>query len=226
MEFLGGDQDWAVRFLAQHASIVYYFVLIGLWVLSPTLAYGFSELIEMHAVDTYTTFAEENQAILESMEVPAFAKEYWMGADMFFYDEFQSQRPKGSRRPVLQNMFDVFVTIAGDEAEHAATMRACQDPATKVSSPNTEAAILTLAALALTLAAYPINLDSLDPFREDLASGLEDVVDAAATATSRVDWGSNVEEGGEAVEAAAALGAVPVLKQLSQWLDTLRKVIF
>jgi len=74
MEYLGGDQEWAVRFLAQHASIVYYFVLIGLWVMSPTLAYGFSELIELHAVDTYATFAEENKAVLETMEVPEFAK--------------------------------------------------------------------------------------------------------------------------------------------------------
>lgn len=31
MESLGGDQEWQVRFFAQHASIVYYFVLLGLW---------------------------------------------------------------------------------------------------------------------------------------------------------------------------------------------------
>ena len=54
MESLGGDQEWFVRFLAQHASIVYYFIMVTLWVLSPTLAYNFSELIESHAVDTYT----------------------------------------------------------------------------------------------------------------------------------------------------------------------------
>jgi ubiquinol oxidase len=42
-ESLGGDQDWRVRFLAQHAAIAYYFGLILLWVLSPTLAYNFSE---------------------------------------------------------------------------------------------------------------------------------------------------------------------------------------
>lgn len=44
MESLGGDRQWDVRFLAQHASIVYYFVLIFVWILSPTLAYNFSEV--------------------------------------------------------------------------------------------------------------------------------------------------------------------------------------
>lgn len=44
MESLGGDKQWDVRFLAQHASIVYYFVLIFVWILSPTLAYNFSEV--------------------------------------------------------------------------------------------------------------------------------------------------------------------------------------
>jgi len=123
MEYLGGDMDWGVRFLAQHASIVYYFVLIFLWVLSPTLAYGFSELIEEHAVDTYTEYAESNRAVLETMDVPPSAREYWEGADMFLFDEFQSQRTKGSRRPVLNNLYDVFREIALDEKEHAATVR-------------------------------------------------------------------------------------------------------
>lgn len=44
-EALGGDQDWFVRFLAKHASVVYFFLLIVMWVLSPSLAYNFSELM-------------------------------------------------------------------------------------------------------------------------------------------------------------------------------------
>eukprot|EP00879_Flechtneria_rotunda_P018613 GHRR01019531.1.p1 GENE.GHRR01019531.1~~GHRR01019531.1.p1 ORF type:complete len:370 (+),score=88.15 GHRR01019531.1:229-1338(+) len=53
MESLGGDQLWIDRFMAQHAAIVYYFILVGLFIVSPKLAYNFSELIEAHAVDTY-----------------------------------------------------------------------------------------------------------------------------------------------------------------------------
>jgi hypothetical protein len=44
-ESLGGDQHWRVRFLAQHSAIAYYFGLIALWILSPSLAYNFSELM-------------------------------------------------------------------------------------------------------------------------------------------------------------------------------------
>jgi len=44
-ESLGGDQHWRVRFLAQHSAIAYYFGLIVLWILSPSLAYNFSELM-------------------------------------------------------------------------------------------------------------------------------------------------------------------------------------
>ena len=34
------------RFLAHHAAVVYFWVLIAMWMISPTLAYNFSELIE------------------------------------------------------------------------------------------------------------------------------------------------------------------------------------
>jgi ubiquinol oxidase len=44
-ESLGGDQDWRVRFLAQHSAIAYYFLLIALWIASPSIAYNFSELM-------------------------------------------------------------------------------------------------------------------------------------------------------------------------------------
>ena len=48
MEALGGDQRWSDRALAQHAAVLYYWVLLVLW-----MAYNFSQLIEAHAVDTY-----------------------------------------------------------------------------------------------------------------------------------------------------------------------------
>lgn len=54
MESLGGDQLWFDRFLAEHAAILYYWVLIVMYLLSPKNAYAFSELVEWHATDTYT----------------------------------------------------------------------------------------------------------------------------------------------------------------------------
>ena len=76
MESLGGDQRWVVRFLGSHAAVVYYFVLCGLWLLSPTLAYNFSELIEAHAVDTYGQFVDENEALLRTLPAPRVARAF------------------------------------------------------------------------------------------------------------------------------------------------------
>jgi hypothetical protein len=53
MESLGGDSAWFDRFVAFHAAIVYYWILILSYAISPKYAYHFSELIEGHAVDTY-----------------------------------------------------------------------------------------------------------------------------------------------------------------------------
>ena len=128
MEALGGDQQWRVRFLAQHAAIVYYFILIGLWVASPSLAYNFSELIEAHAVDTYGEFADSNKALLQQLAAPRCAKEYYENPDMHIFDEFQTALEKGSRRPAVNTLYDVFKQIEFDEGQHVATMAACQDP--------------------------------------------------------------------------------------------------
>lgn len=47
MESLGGDQYWIDRFMAQHAAVFYYWVLIAFFALFPSLAYMFSELVEV-----------------------------------------------------------------------------------------------------------------------------------------------------------------------------------
>lgn len=185
MAYLGGDRMWLVRFAAQHAAIVYFFAMIFLWVLSPTLAYGFSELIESHAVDTYTQLAEENKELLKTMPVPPSAYKYWMApGDTWLFDEFQTSRTRGERRPDLKNLYDVFTTIADDEAEHVKTMRACQDPEVRLRSPNTEAAIILAAGLALGLSSMQINIDALDNFIDMGTDELEAVATAATTAAA------------------------------------------
>ena len=69
-----------------------------------------------------------------------------MNGDMFLFDEFQSNRPRGSRRPVVTTLFDVFSNIAADEAEHVSTMQSCQDPESIVQSPNNERLVASVAA--------------------------------------------------------------------------------
>jgi ubiquinol oxidase len=126
MESLGGDREWRDRFLAFHSALVYYAVLLNLWIISPALAYNFSELIEAHAVDTYAQFAEENKEALRDLPAPRVARAYWEGEDLYLFDEFQTARPRSSRRPRVKTLHDVFETIRDDEAEHVATMRECQ----------------------------------------------------------------------------------------------------
>lgn len=126
MEALGGDEKWLVRFLARHSAVAYFFVMIGLWIYSPTMAYNFSELIEAHAVDTYTEFYESNEEMLTRIPAPQIAKDYYMATDMYVFDEFQTDKMKGTRRPKVETLYDVFKNIADDEQSHVSTMATCQ----------------------------------------------------------------------------------------------------
>jgi len=122
MESLGGDRLWLDRFLARHAAIFYYVILNHVWLISPSFAYNFSELIEFHAVDTYGEFVDANEELLKSMPAPQEAKDYYEGCDLFMFDEFQTGREVSSRRPTINNLYDVFCNIRDDELEHVKTM--------------------------------------------------------------------------------------------------------
>lgn len=58
MESLGGDGHWVDRFIAQHASIFYFWIVVPLYMVSPSAAYRFMELVEGHASDTYGMWDE------------------------------------------------------------------------------------------------------------------------------------------------------------------------
>ncbi len=103
MDSLGGGKEWYVRFLARHASMVYYILLLALYFTSPDTAYKCSELIEMHAVDTYLAFINDNEELLKTTKTPKHIKKKFKGA--------------------RSTMFDVFVHIIQDEQEHALEMR-------------------------------------------------------------------------------------------------------
>ncbi|CAM9677289.1 unnamed protein product [Ectocarpus sp. 12 AP-2014] len=140
MESLGGDTRWSDRFLARHAAIIYFFALVLGYLVSPFLAYNFSELIESHAVDTYTEFAEANKELLQSLPPTPQALDYYHGGDMYLFDEFQTSRPAFSRRPMIKNLYDVFSCIRDDELEHVKTMFACERGTGTLPSPNAAAA--------------------------------------------------------------------------------------
>lgn len=91
MESLGGDQQWWVRFVAQHSAIVYFFVLCALWALSPSLAYKFSELLEIHAVNTYGGLLDENEEKLKELPPSMAAIDYYsLGGSDPLFGEYQT----------------------------------------------------------------------------------------------------------------------------------------
>ena len=138
MESLGGNALWSDRFLGYHVAFLYYWFLIAVYTCSPRVAYQFMELLEAHAVDTYSTFVKENRDRLAQLPPPEVAESYYSSGDLYFFDDFQ-MRPVGSRRPACDSLLDVFTNICEDEGEHVKTMQACQDYAllgTRVVSPH------------------------------------------------------------------------------------------
>ncbi|PIN09303.1 Ubiquinol oxidase [Handroanthus impetiginosus] len=126
MEELGGNSWWFDRFLAQHIAVFYYFMTVFMYALSPRMAYHFSECVESHAFETYDKFIKTRRDELERLPAPAVAVKYYTEGDFYLFDEFQTSRPPNSRRPKIENLYDVFVNIRDDEAEHCKTMKACQ----------------------------------------------------------------------------------------------------
>lgn len=129
MESLGGGGSWSDRFLAQHASLVYYWVVVGLFAFSPAMAYNFSLLVEQHAFVTYSQFVEENEELLRSVPAPPVAQAYYVTGDLYYFDKLHTHRAdaESPRRPPCDNLLDVFRNIRDDEYEHLRTMRACED---------------------------------------------------------------------------------------------------
>ncbi|TKY72210.1 Ubiquinol oxidase 4 [Spatholobus suberectus] len=126
MEELGGNDWWFDRFLAQHIAIFYYIMTVLMYAISPRMAYHFSECVESHAFETYDKFIKVQGEELKKMPAPEVAVNYYTGDDLYLFDEFQTSRVPNSRRPKIENLYDVFVNIRDDEAEHCKTMKACQ----------------------------------------------------------------------------------------------------
>ena len=62
----------------------------------------------------------------------------------------------------------MFINIRDDEAEHTATMKACQDPQTLINSPHVEAAV---AAAVVASAVVSRALDQFSNLAESASGG-------------------------------------------------------
>ncbi|KAL7549668.1 hypothetical protein ACHAWF_016965, partial [Thalassiosira exigua] len=201
MESLGGDQSYWVRFLAQHSALAYYVALCVLWMMSPSLSYKFSEMLETHAVDTYGQFVDENEEKLRQLPPSLAAVEYYtVGVTDPMFGEYQTASVSnphrdGVRRPGtdMRSLYDVFVAIRNDEGDHVQTMESCLDPDVATLSPGLEGRVLTGVALAaganlLLGGGGQMAVDGLNELSEALANGgAEGLGDAADGVTDSLD---------------------------------------
>jgi ubiquinol oxidase len=139
MESLGGSQFWGDRILARTTALIYYWIIVFLYILSPSSAYNFMELVENHAYNSYQKFLTEHEAELKLKPAPAVALSYYRDGDLYMFDEFQTANFPETRRPKVDNLYDVFVAIRDDEMEHIKTMVVCQQTNAQISfkSPHT-----------------------------------------------------------------------------------------
>lgn len=164
MESLGGNNRWVDRFLARHVALLYYWIIVVLYCVSPRSAYHFMELVEQHAHHSYDTFLKDNEAMLKVQSAPLVAVNYYRDGDLYMFDEFQTTHLPAERRPVINTLYDVFVAIRDDEMEHVKTMVACQQPnaQTMFRSPHTP----LLATEVKTVLAPDMPLAEPTPLRD------------------------------------------------------------
>ena len=131
MEALGGTDEFSDRFVAQHIAFFYYWLVIVIFMVNPAVAYDLNKHVETHAFQTYSAYLAEHGDALKKLPPPQVAVDYYT-KDFYLFDACQNQnfeeakskdgRPLQCRRPVIENLYDVFVNIKLDEAEHAETM--------------------------------------------------------------------------------------------------------
>jgi len=141
MESLGGAELWKDRFVAQHIAVAYYWICVAQYLVSPRWAYNLLEQVESHAYATYDKFLAANEEVLKATPPPRVAVQYYTKGDLYLFDEFQTV-DRGQRRPKIDNLYDVFVNVRNDEAEHMKTMEFCQRPGNSLRSPSTKEAMV------------------------------------------------------------------------------------
>ena len=57
MELRGGNRYWIDRFFAKHLVLLYYWIMVGYYLINPINAYDINMKIEMHAYETYVKYS-------------------------------------------------------------------------------------------------------------------------------------------------------------------------
>ena len=126
MEELGGSTHWFDRFIAEHIALGYFWLALLFYFVNPVYAYNFNQAVEEEAFETYTRFIEKNESFLKEQPAPMAAVDYYGGDDLYMLDSITGDGST-KRRPEMNSLYDCFVAIRDDEAEHAKTMIMMQE---------------------------------------------------------------------------------------------------
>lgn len=97
MEELGGSQNWVDRVLARSTALIYYWIVVGLYVVHPKAAYNFMELVERHAYHSYDKYLKENAQYLKGQPAPQIAINYYRDGDCIcLMSSKQAESPKSA----------------------------------------------------------------------------------------------------------------------------------
>ncbi len=203
MEAMGGDKKFADRFFAQHMAVAYYGMTCLVYLASPRMAYNLSEQVEAHAYHTYDEFLKRNEAELKASNPPAIARKYYAEGDLFLFDEFQTGDPTAAasacaerRRPVIENLYDVFLNVRNDEAEHMKTMQFCQLPGTILRAPSESACVVGDVSAAESGEAGEAG-EAGEPAASPASRTCEGLVDCVIRAQDEPTWRVDEEKDGE-----------------------------
>lgn len=113
---------------------------MSIYLINPILAYNLNEAVEDHAFHTYDEFLTQYGDELKKLPAPKVARDYYGGNGNLLQD-MQTNNYRCSEQGQIQltepvrdvgmpipcdTLYDVFVAIRNDEAEHANTMRFLQ----------------------------------------------------------------------------------------------------
>jgi len=74
MERREGNKHWIDRFFAKHLVLVYYWIMVGYYLIDPVDAYDINMKIEKHAFETYTKYLSVHP---EDKKIQEIAQDEW-----------------------------------------------------------------------------------------------------------------------------------------------------
>lgn len=148
LDSLGGRKYWFDRLVAQIIAFVYYWMIVGLYLTFPAIAYDLNKYVEKHAYEAYAAYLNDNEKELKNQDVPKIAREYYekeeekymitacnvnrLGLEDRISDRDSRHSNSSSSKDresvvksserKLTSLYDVFERIRDDELDHARTM--------------------------------------------------------------------------------------------------------